>query len=102
MDSLPVDLLVAIVKRVSTRTHASTSNAFLQAQLRRRKGRLIVFASPQYTTRLPWFLWSDDGGSPQLHLLLSGDPLVSLPADLVASKCVVRSLSASAKNPSLS
>lgn len=104
MDGLGDDLLLAIVERVCTRTHAGASQAFLQAQLRRNKVSLDIRAP-----RLPWFLWSGDGvAPPQLHIRLFDGSIVprrgalsprrhvSLPANLVASRCVVRELSASA------
>ena len=98
MDLLGEDLLSSVVGFVQTNTHARVSKAFLQAQLQRRGGRLTISAD-HGTKLLPGFLWSGSGGTRQLHLQLldSGVYGFRLRANLDASACVVRRLSASAE-----
>ena len=98
MDLLGEDLLSSVVGFVQTNTHARVSKAFLQAQLQRRGGRLTISAE-HGTKLLPGFLWSGSGGTRQLHLQLldSGVYGFRLRANLDASACVVRRLSASAE-----
>ena len=100
MNDMDHNILLAVIENVDTRCHSGTCQAFLRAQLARKKGRLTILSGTQGTTkRLPGFLWipgGEDEGSPQLHLrLLNGDRF-SVPSPVARSSCVVRKLTTTA------